>query len=153
MESQQITNAYEALTDALRKGGFAPPGEGWPVEFIAGHVALNNELIAAVTECIAAGDEPSYDNRSAISETELHGYVEAAGDLAGLADALDRSVQRLVAAWSSLDEHTEGYLLPATIVDGGTLVHEGPIPITSFLEVNSSEHLRLQLDQLLALRE
>src|SRR5271165_6682722 len=119
MEASILKSAYEPFAAALREGGFEAPAEGWTAELVAAHVARNNDLIAEVAETVAAGGQPAYDNRAAVDESELQAFADAAGGMAGLADAVEASARRLARAWAALDETTAGYLLPVVIVDSG----------------------------------
>lgn len=152
MDQDSIETAYAPFVAALREGGFAAPAEGWPAELVAAHVSRNNDLIAEAAERIVSGEQPTYDNKAAVDDAELRSYADGVDGLAGLADAVETSARRLATAWAALDEATEGYLLPAVIVHGGTVVNDEPIPIRKFIEGNATFHLDMHFNQLNALR-
>jgi hypothetical protein len=152
VDEDTIRNAYAPFVAALREGGFAVPGEGWPAELVAAHVSRNNDLISEAAERIVAGEAPSYDNSAAVDGAELRSYADAVGGLGGLADAVETSARRLAKAWAALDEATGSYLLPVVIRDADRVVNDGPIPIRNFVEGNASFHLEMHFAQLKALR-
>jgi uncharacterized protein YciI len=152
MDEDTIRSAYAPFVAALRNGGFTVPEDGWPAELVAAHVSLNNDLISEAAERIVAGEQPSYDNIAAVDETALGSYADAAGGLAGLADAVEASARRLAKAWAALDETTGSCLLPAVIRDSGAVVIDRPIAIRDFIEGNASFHLDAHLAQLKALQ-
>jgi hypothetical protein len=155
IDQDTIETAYAPFAAALRKGGFAVPAEGWSAELVAAHVSRNNDLIAEAAERIASGEQPTYDNRAAVDDTELGSYADDVGGLAGLAglaDAVERSARRLAMSWAALDEATGAYMVPAVIVDSGTVVKDEPIPIRKFIEGNASFHLDMHFEQLKALQ-
>jgi hypothetical protein len=113
-----LESDYEAFVATRDEGGFEVPAEGWPAELVAAHVARNNELISEVAERIVAGEEPSYDNRTAVDDAELRAFSDAVGGLAGLGEPVEASAGRQARAWAALDDTTGGYVLPVLIVDG-----------------------------------
>ncbi len=137
---------------ALREGGFEAPAEGWTAELVTAHVARNNDLIAEVAETVAAGGgQPAYDNRAAVAESELQAFADAAGGMAGLADAVEASARRLARAWAALDETTAGYLLPVVIVDSGRVIRDGPFPLAASSKRTPRSTSRCIFEQLRAL--
>jgi len=152
MDLGTLESAYEPFLATLREGGFQAPAEGWPAELVAAHVARNNELIAEVAEKIVAGEQPTYDNRTAVDDAELRAFSDAVGGIAGLAEAVEASARRQARAWSALADNTAGYMLPVVIVDGGRVMRDDPVPIRSFIEGNASFHLDMHLEQLRALQ-
>jgi hypothetical protein len=152
MDRITLESAYEPFVAALREGGFEAPEQGWPAELVAAHVARNNELIAEAAEAIAAGQQPTYDNRAAVDDAELRAFADAVGGIAGLAAAVEASAKRQAKAWAALGEGTAGQLLPVVIVDAGRVIRDDPVPIGSFIEGNASFHLDRHLEQLKALR-
>jgi len=152
MDEYTIRSAYAAFAAALRETRFAVPAEGWPAELVAAHVCRNNDLISEAAERIVAGEQPSYDNSAAVHDDSLRSYADSAGGLAGLADAVETSARRLAKAWAALDGETENHLLPAVILDSGTVVVDEPMPIRKLIEGNASFHLDLHLRQLKGLQ-
>ena len=76
MDHASIEDAYEPFVAALRRGGFKAPADGWPAELVAAHVARNNDLVSDVAEQLVIGLRPSYDNRSAVDESELQALAD-----------------------------------------------------------------------------
>lgn len=148
--SASIEAAYTPFIASLRAASFTVPDEGWPAELIGAHVAMNNDLIAALAESVAAGEEPSYDNEVGVDDEALRSFVEASGGLAGVADAVERSAVRLAAAYDALGERS-GTLVPVVIRDGGSIVADRPMAVGAFCEGNASFHLDLHRRQLDAL--
>jgi uncharacterized protein YciI len=151
MDKHPIESHYAPFIEAVRGGGFVAPEDGWTAELVAAHVTKNNDLIAEMAERIAAGEQPSYDNSSAVDEEELQAFADSVGGLAGLADALETSARRLAAAFDSLDEKTGGHQLPVVIHDSGEVVLDGEVEMRSFIEGNAGFHLEMHLAQLTAL--
>ena len=151
MDHASIEDAYEPFVAALRRGGFKAPADGWPAELVAAHVVRNNDLVSEVAEQLVIGVRPSYDNRSAVDESELQALADEAGGLEGLATAVEASARRLVLAFSALDEASREHLVACLIVDSGRIVRDEPMPVRSLVEGNASYHLDMHLKQLNAL--
>ncbi len=117
MDRITLESAYEPFVAALREGGFEAPEQGWPAELVAAHVARNNELIAEAAEAIAAGQQPTYDNRAAVDDAELRAFADAVGGIAAspLPSKRPPSVRRRLGLRSAAG--TAGQLLPVVIVD------------------------------------
>ena len=116
MDLSTLESAYEHFVATLRKGGFRAPIEGWPAELVAAHVARNNEVITEAAERIVAGEQPTYDNRAAVDDTQLRAFSDAVGGIVCLCEAVEASARRQARTWAALDDNTAGYLLPVAIV-------------------------------------
>jgi hypothetical protein len=149
--SSSLHDAYNPFVALLREQRFSTPSEGWSAELIAAHVAHTNNRIAHVTEQVLVGENPSYDNRDDIDDAELLAYAVSVGGLDGLTLAVETSAARLASAAAALDDSQRQQLVPVTIVDGGEVVVDGPIPLGGFIEGNFDFHLSLHHHQLEAL--
>jgi hypothetical protein len=149
--NEKLDAAYVPFAASLRTGTFRTPEAGWPADLIAAHVAMVNDSIADLAEEVAAGAVPSYDNATAVDETCLRAFADAAGSLHGLADAVERSAARLAAACEALGDDLGDTPIPVLIRDGGQIAADRPMPIRSFCEGNASNHLRAHSEQLRAL--
>jgi hypothetical protein len=147
-----IAAAFAPFVAMLRSGGFAAPAEGWPAELVAAHVALNNDEFTRVAEAIGRGEQPAYDNAPAVDEATLRALVDRVGDLAGLADEVERSAARLAAARAALSDEQAAREVPIRITSDGHLVRDAPGPIGRWIEGNAAFHLEAHLEQLAALR-
>lgn len=148
---QSLDAVYAPFVASLLAGGFGPPEPGeWTAELIAAHIACNNDMIAEAAEQIAAGQPVCYDNEAGVDDTELAGYAERAGGLAGLAGAVERSAGRLERARDALGD-LAGTEVQVIIRDHGQIVRDAPMTIGSFIDGNASFHLDLHLRQLKAL--
>ena len=67
MDPTDLRKAYESVAVEVAAGGFGapPPGE-WDDGRIVGHLALNDDLLAAVTADILAGRPATFDNRASL---------------------------------------------------------------------------------------
>jgi uncharacterized protein YciI len=142
---------YGPFMASLLSGGFAEPESGdWPAEFVAAHVAINNDLIADAAEALVRGEDVLYDNAPSVDEDELSRYVERVGDVVALAEEIKRSAGRLDNAYESLGE-LAGATIHVRIRDGKDIAYEGSMLIGTFMEGNATRHLGSHHDQLKAL--
>ena len=153
MSSVSLQTAYAPFVASLLGGVFAPPADGgWTAELVAAHIVLNNDLIAATAERVAAGEEVAYYNGEIVEDAQLARYAAEIGSLAGLAREVERSAARLERAGQSLGERADTPV-HVNIRDGGEIVQDGPMPIGALVEGNASFHLGRHLDQLKALEQ
>ncbi|MFL6138497.1 MAG: hypothetical protein ACJ74O_11925 [Frankiaceae bacterium] len=150
--SGRIEAAFAAFAAMLREGGFAVPAQGWSAELVAAHVVLNNEEFTRVAEALARGEQPAYDNAPAVDERALHDLVARAGGLPGLADEVERSAARLIAARGALTDEQAARAVHLRIRHDGRIIRDAPGPIGEWIEGNASFHLRQHAEQLAALR-
>jgi hypothetical protein len=151
VSSQSIPDAYGPVVALLREQRFSTPSEGWSAELIAAHIAHTNNRIAHVAEQVLVGEKPSYDNRDDIDDAELLAYADSVGGLDGLTLAVETSAARLASAAAALSDSQREQLIPVVIVDGDTVVVDGPVPLGGFIEGNADFHLDLHHRQLQAL--
>jgi len=143
--------AYAPIRASLLAGGFTAPDDGgWSAEFIAAHIAINNDRIADVAEAVVRGEEVAYDNGPSIDEDELSRFAEGAGGVVGLAEEIRRSAARLEDAYDALGERTVTSI-DVLIRDGEDIAYDGPMNIGTFVEVNATRHLDLHYEQLKSL--
>jgi hypothetical protein len=151
VSAHSVQDAYNSFVALLREQHFSTPTEGWSAELIAAHVAHTNNRIAHVAEQVLVGETPSYDNRDDIDDKELLDYAGSVGGIDGLTLAVETSATRLESAVSALSESQREQLIPVVIVDAGTVVVDGPVPLAGFIEGNYGFHLDLHHRQLQAL--
>lgn len=67
MDTTDLRKAYEGVAVEVAAGGFGPPPPGeWDAGQIVGHLARNDDLLAAVTADILAGRPARFDNRASL---------------------------------------------------------------------------------------
>jgi uncharacterized protein YciI len=146
-----LESAYAPFTASLLAGGFPAPEDGeWPAEFVAAHVAINNDAISDAAEAVARGQEVVYDNAPSVDNGELARYVERVGGLVGLAEEIQRSAAHLDLAYAALGELAQTSI-HVRIRDGNEVAYDGPMLIGAFVEGNATRHLDLHHEQLKAL--
>ncbi len=143
-------DVYDEVLALARGPEQAPsPGE-WDRAQVLAHLAVNDALLAEVTEAILAGRPARYDNKSAIDGQSLRAFAgDAAGDLPERVRAAGR---RLVAAASRLTREQRETLVPARIVDGDEVVLDQAVPWGLLLDTGATRHLPLHAEQLRSLR-
>ncbi len=143
-----LETAYAPFIASLLAGDFPTPEDGeWPAEFVAAHVAMNNDAIADAAEEVARGHDVVYDNAPTVDNDELSRYVERVGGLIGLADEIQRSAARLELAYGDLGELAKTSI-QVCIRDGKEIAYDGPMLIGAFIEGNATRHLDLHHEQL-----
>ncbi|HEV8065899.1 MAG TPA: YciI family protein [Acidimicrobiales bacterium] len=147
MTSDEIEAAYAPTVASLRAGGHSRPDQGWPTEIIAAHLVANNDLIAETAERIAAGERIGYDNAAVVDDRELATLVDKAGDLAGLADELERSAKRLAAAGELLSE-AGATQIHVIIHSDGAVVADREMAIGDLVVGNATFHLDSHREQI-----
>jgi hypothetical protein len=80
-----------------------------------------------------SGERPSYDNAPVIDDQHLCELVAATGGLDDLAARVRSSAARLAQAQENLGADLGAVEVPAKIADGGTVVRDGPIPVSDDL--------------------
>jgi uncharacterized protein YciI len=150
--ARSLETAYAPFRASMLAGAFRPPDDGgWSAELVAAHVAVNNDHIADAALSVIRGEDVAYDNAASVDEAELSRFVERAGDMPGLAREIERSATRLGDAYRALGDRA-GTPISVRIQDSDEIVHDGPIPIGAFIEVNEGRHLALHHEQLKALQ-
>jgi uncharacterized protein YciI len=143
--------AFAPFRASLLAGGFTAPDDGgWSAEFVAAHIAMNNDRIAEAAEAVVRGEEVVYDNGPSVDEDELSRFVERAGGLVGLAEEIRRSAARLEDAYDALGE-LAATSIHVLIRDGKNIAYDGPMLIGAFVEGNATRHLDLHHEQLKSL--
>lgn len=139
MDSTELRAAYAAFLAEAAAGGFGPPPPGeWTDAEIVAHIARNDELLAATTEQVLAGEPASFDNRPALRELD-RSDVAATG--ARLCDLVDR-----------LTDAQAATVVPVFIQDGDRIAVDQPMPWGALLRAQSGFHLPAHAEQLRALR-
>jgi uncharacterized protein YciI len=142
-----VDMAYLPFLATMRSGRFGPPDPGgWSAELVAAHVAMNNDLIAEMTERIIDGEAVDYDNAVAVDESELDRYAGRCRTMAGLVGEVERTARRLAEAHRSLGDRADT-VVRVRIRDGED-VHDGTFPIGAFIEGNAGRHLEAHHQQL-----
>jgi uncharacterized protein YciI len=140
--------AYAPFRASLLTGDFQAPDRGeWPAEFVAAHVAINNDQIADAAENVVRGQEVVYDNAPSVDENELSRFVEQVDGLVGLAEEIKRSAARLDQAYGALGD-LAGTSIQVHIRNGREIAYDGPMLIGAFIEGNATRHLDLHHEQL-----
>jgi uncharacterized protein YciI len=152
MDPEEIVSVYASVATSLRADRYEEPLEGWSAAMIGAHLALNNDLIAEMTERIVRGEHPRYDNEAGVNDATLRQFVLRVGGAAGVADEVTRSASRLASARRALDADTYEKLLHAVIHDNGRVVRDCPVAIGALLEGNATVHLQRHVEQLQALK-
>jgi hypothetical protein len=141
MDTTDLRKAYESVAVEAEAGGFGapPPGE-WDAGRIVGHLALGDDLLAAVTADILAGRPARFDNRASLQP--------AAVDV----DVLRRSGARLCDLIDRLTDEQAATVVPVFIQDGDEIRVDRPMPWGMLLGIQASFHLPAHGEQLKALR-
>jgi hypothetical protein len=141
MDTTDLRKAYESVAVEVAAGGFGapPPGE-WDAGRIVGHLALNDDLLAAVTADILAGRPVRFDNRASLQPSPVD------------VSELRRSGARLCALAEQLTSEQAATLVPVFIQDGESVAVDRPMPWGVLLGIQASFHLPAHGDQLRALR-
>jgi hypothetical protein len=151
MTAEQIQAAYVPFAEALRAGGFSQPDTGWNASQIGAHICLNSDLLSEIAGRLHGGEDVSYDNRPVVDDDDLLAYAAGLAGLPGLADAVQASADRLALAYANLTEEERARPVPATMVDGGQVVHDSPMPLGALIIGNGDFHLAMHFEQLQAL--
>ena len=151
-QPKDLEKAYVPIVRELRDGDFERAPHGWSAEHIAAHVALNNDFLTAAARDVVAGLAASYNNETAVDIDQLDAYASKFDSLGDLADDVARSATELAAAFAELTSQEPETELPIVIHHEGRIVRDGPGSLVELIEGNTSFHLSMHLDQLLALR-
>lgn len=151
MDAGDIEQAYAPFVAAVRAGGFRDPtpDEGWSAPMITAHVTLNNDHWTRAARDLIAGEPTAYDNETAVDDDVLRAHVRMA-DPDGLLADLQRSVRDLAAAFDDLGANGAREI-PVRITHAGQVIVDRPAPLGDMIEGNATYHLRMHLEQLLAL--
>jgi hypothetical protein len=152
MTPEEIRRAFDPFLAELRGGGFTAPEQGWPAEWVAAHVILNNDAFADAARAVKAGLEVTYDNASTVDLEELRQCAASIGSLEALAEAVEASAYRLTAALAALDPEQARTVIEVQIRDEGPEIRGTPGTIEQMILDSATSHLRMHTDQLRALR-
>lgn len=154
MDVGKLQQAHEDFLGVASDGGFGPPPPGeWDAARLLAHVAATDASIAAVALAIAAGQRPSYDNRSSLDNWNLQRLVDAhGGDVAALAGLVRRYGALLCTVAAELTDADLAVQLPVLIVSGDELVVDEPRPLRLLVDGVAEVHLPRHAVQLQALR-
>jgi hypothetical protein len=152
MDTTGLRAAYAALVAEAELGGFGVPDDGWWAERVLAHVAVNDGLLAEVTEGLLAGERPSYDNALAHDEHGLDRFAEPLGSRDALVGVVRASGQRLCDLLDRLDDEQAATPVQTRIADGGEMVVDEPVPWGRLMSAQERRHLVAHTDQLRALR-
>jgi hypothetical protein len=151
MESSPVQASYGPFAQALRKGGFIEPAEGWNARQVGAHISMSNELFSELADRIHAGGDVSFDNAAVSDPASLLAYAEQHGDLSGLADAVEASATRLAVAYDQLSADERDRPVPTRIWHEGQIVRDSPMSIAELILGNGEFHLDMHMEQLSAL--
>jgi hypothetical protein len=141
MDTTELRKAYESVAAEAEAGGFGPPPPGeWDAGRIVAHLALNDDLLASVTEAVLAGRAVRFDNRASL-------HPEPA-----TVDVLRRSGARLCDLVDRLTGEQAATVVPVLIQDGEEIAVDQPMPWGVLLGIQASFHLPAHGKQLAALR-
>ena len=152
MSPEALERAYVTIVRELRDGDFEPAARGWSAEHIAAHVALNNDCLTSAARDVLAGGAASYNNESVVDIDQLTAYASKFTGLGDLADDVARSATDLAAAYADLTDTDPDAELEIVLHHDGRIVRDGRGPLAELIEGNSTFHLSMHTDQLLALR-
>ncbi|MFC7550277.1 hypothetical protein [Plantactinospora sp. GCM10030261] len=153
MDTAVLRAAYDVLLAEVAAGGFGPPPPGdWTAEQVVAHLTLNDDLLATATEAVLAGAPWAYYNHNAVHTPELNELISGCGGLAGVADRLRASSQRLCNLVDRLDVLAADTPVETHIRDGDRIVVDEPLPWGRTLDIHERVHLPAHTDQLRALR-
>lgn len=146
--------AYEAFFAVAERGGFGPPPAGeWSAGEVVAHVAVNDGLVAAVTQGLVHGRTITFDNAVSNDLAVLDAFVARADGLTDLVDLGRRRAETVCLLLARLDDEQLATAVPCHLVDGGTLMVDQPLPWGRLmLGVQVEHHLPAHTAQLDALR-
>lgn len=153
MDATALRAEYARLIDVAGdlEGVAAAPGE-WAPDLVLAHVIVADRAVAQVAARALAGEQPTFDNRVSQSVPYLQAIVAAAGDWAGLLDAVRRGGEELAAILEHLGPEHADTMVPAYVVDGGRVVIDGPFPLGQLVMVPGTRHTPGHREHLESLR-
>ncbi|PZF87689.1 DinB family protein [Micromonospora endophytica] len=152
MEVDGLRQAYDAVLAEIDAGGFGPPPPGrYDAEQIVAHLVASDELMIEATEAVLAGAPYAFYDLAEVHRPELDELAADSGGLAGLADRLRASSDRLITLVARLgaaaDTPVETHLR-----EGFDLVVDGPLPWGRTIDLHTRVHLPRHLAELRSLR-
>lgn len=151
MVAHALAASYNALLAEAAAGGFADPPHGWSAAVILAHVAVNDELLTQVTQAVAQGISPPYDNSAASDEVNLRAYADRLG-WDGLLVEVRRGADALMTAASALTAEQGQRLVDARIVEDGAVVMDDIVPWIRILMAHAHHQLPAYTRRLVGLR-
>lgn len=148
-----LAAAYDAFYDEAAAGGFGDPVPGeWTAAQVVAHVAVNDDGMAAVCRALVHGRAVTFDNAPSNDPAVLAAHV-AGADLAALVAVGRSRAETLRLLLGRLDEAQLATEVPCHLIDGATVVLDGPVPWGRLaVDTQASFHLPLHTAQLRSLR-
>ncbi|WP_433531647.1 hypothetical protein ACQPYA_06025 [Micromonospora sp. CA-263727] len=152
MEVEGLRRAYDAVLAEVDAGGFAPPPPGrYSAEQIVAHLVASDELMSEATEAVLAGAPYAFYEPDEVHRPELDELAAEVGGLAGLADRLRLTSDRLIGLVARLgaaaDTPVETHLR-----EGFEIVIDGPLPWGRTIDLHTRVHLPRHRAELRTLR-
>ncbi|MFB4296152.1 hypothetical protein [Actinomadura sp. NTSP31] len=157
MDTTPLRDAHQALLDAAATvadtapDAVPPPGE-WNADQILAHVTIVNATTIAAIAAVAAGVNPTYDNRIAQDTWTIDRAIALAGGNAGLRDRIRLQGEALCAlAGPMLSESELDVPVPTLLVSNNTLLVDQSVPLRDLITGLAENELPGHAAQLLAL--
>jgi hypothetical protein len=155
MDTTTLAAAYAALLDAattVADAGEAPPPGEWNADEILAHVALVSAATIATAASVAAGAQPTYDNRLAQDTWTINRVISHAGGPAGLRERIRSQGEALCTlAGPALSATELDTPVAALLLSHDTALVNGPVPLRDIVTGLATVELPGHTRQLLAL--
>lgn len=158
IDTDALKGAYRTLLDAAAtvaesdSASKAPsPGE-WNADQILAHVAIVNATTIAAAASVAAGVNPSYDNRIAQDAWTIDQVIGRAGGSAGLRERIRLQGDALCAlSGTALSETELDTPVPTLLLSNGAVLVDQVLPLQALISGLAESELPGHTEQLLAL--
>lgn len=151
---ESLAEAYASFFAEASRPGFGDPPLGeWTAEQVVAHIAVNDDLMAAVCRGLIHDATPRFDNAVPNDRAVLQALVETAGDLPSLVELGRARAETLRLLLARLDEDQLAAPIPCHLIDGDRVMVDQPLPWGSLaLVTQATYHLPLHTRQLAQLR-
>ncbi len=141
ISSRRLAEAYTAFFAEASRPGFGdpPPGE-WTAEQVVAHIAVNDDLMAAVCRGLIHDAAPRFDNAVPNDRAVLQALVEAAADLPSLVELGRARAETLRLLLARLDESQLATPVPCHLIDGDRVMVDQPLPWGSLAVVTQATY-------------
>ena len=147
----EMREAYEAIVDMVRRGGFRAPESGWQAEQVVAHLVATNENFLAVGAGVKRGERLDCGHPELVADEDLARRVAEAGGLAGLTARLEATAEELAAHADSLTDEEAATTIRFTVYHEGQQLIDEPRAWGSILAGQTTFHLPMHRQQLEAL--
>jgi hypothetical protein len=157
LDTTLLREAYDTLLGAAATVAdatepIAPPAGEWTADQILAHVAIVSATTISTDAAVAAGINPTYDNRLALDAWTLDRVSSRAGGRPGLRERIRVQGEALCALGGQMLSDAElDTLVPALLLSNDTLLVDQPMPLRDLITGLADVELPGHTQQLLAL--